>query len=76
MAEKLCRDIEIIVAKKPKIEDKKIVTIYDNSIVTKNKANGRKNLSRHSNLCRDKRREESLNTHWNSVATKKLFVAT
>ena len=65
----LCHDIEIIVAIKPQTENKNIV-------VTKNKANGRKTLSRHSNLCCNRRSEESLNVHWNNVATQKFFVAT
>ena len=72
----LCHDIKIIVATKPKTEDKKIVATYDHSVVTKNNANGRKMLSRHSNLYCDKRREESLNVHKDNVATQQLFVTT
>ena len=59
----LCHDIEIIVITKPKTETKNIIVTYDHSVVTKNKADGRKILSRHSNLCCDRRREESLNVH-------------
>ena len=55
----LCHDIEIIVATKPKTKDKNIVATYDNFVVTKNNANGRKMLSRHSNLCCDRRKKES-----------------
>ena len=72
----LCHDIEIIVVTKPKTENKKIIVTYDHSVTTKNNANGVKTLSRHSNLYRDKRKEESLNVHWDNVATQKLFVTT
>ena len=60
-AVELCHDIEIIVATKQKTKNKKIVATYDHS--------GRKMLSRHFNLCRDKRREEALNVHWDNVVT-------
>ena len=40
----LCHDIEIIVTKKLKTKDKKIVVTYDNFVVIKNNANGRKTL--------------------------------
>ena len=72
----LCHDIEIIVATKPKTKNKKIIATYDHSVTTKNKADGRKTLSRHSNLYCNRRREESLNVHWNNVTTHKLFVTT
>ena len=72
----LCHDIEIIVATEPKTENKKIIATYDHSIATKNNANDKNTLSRHSNLCRDNRKEQSLNVHWDNVATLKLFVTT
>ena len=72
----LCHDIEIIVAIKPKTKNKNIVATYDHFVLIKNKVNGRKMLSRHSNLCCDRRRKELLNVQWNNVATQKLFGAT
>ena len=41
-----CRDIETNIATKQRMECKKNVATSDNSVATKNKANGRKTLSR------------------------------
>ena len=59
----LCHDVDIIVVTKPKTKNKKIILTYVHFFAKKNKVDGRKTLLRHSNLCHDRRREESLNVH-------------
>ena len=49
-----CRDMEMNIATKLRMEGKNNVATPDNSVVTKNKANDRKTLSRHSKFCHDK----------------------
>ena len=49
-----CHDMEMNIATKLRIEGKNNVATPDNSVATKNRANGRKTLSRISKLCCDK----------------------
>ena len=47
-------DMERNIVTKLRMEGHKNVTTFDNSFVTKNRANDRKTLSRRLKLCRDK----------------------
>ena len=49
-----CRDMEMNIATKLRMEGKKNVTTPDNSVATKNRANGKKKLSRRLKLYRNK----------------------
>ena len=53
-APEFCHNMERNIETKLRIEGHKNVGTFDNSIATKNRENGRKNLSRRLKLCRDK----------------------
>ena len=53
-APKFYRDMEMNIITKMRMEGQINVTTFDNSIATKNMKNGRKTLSIHLKLCRNK----------------------
>ena len=55
-APEFCRDMERNIATKLRMEGQKNVATFDNSVATKNRANGKKKffLSRRLKLCRNK----------------------
>ena len=53
-APKFYHDMEINITTKLRMEGQNNVATFDNSVVTKKRANGRKNLSPRLKICRDK----------------------
>ena len=53
-APKFCHDMEMNIATKLRMEGQKNVATFYNYVATKNRANGRKALSRRLKLCHDK----------------------
>ena len=57
-APEFCHDMERNITTKLRMEGQKNVATFDNSIATKNRANGKKTLSRRLKLCRNRMKRE------------------